>query len=41
MRGSRYADFPAPLLDAGAMHRGRAGWTHLRIATDPDDDPGC
>ena len=38
IRGRRYADFAAPLrevgalLDAGAMHPGRTGRAHLRIA---------
>lgn len=38
VNGKRYADFPAPLrevgalLDAGAMHPGRTGRAHLRIA---------
>ena len=38
IRGTHYADFPAPLrevgalLDAGAMHPGRTGRAHLRIA---------
>lgn len=37
VNGQRYADFPAPLrevgalLDAGAMHPGRTGRAHLRI----------
>ncbi|MGA8045075.1 MAG: ABC transporter ATP-binding protein [Dermatophilaceae bacterium] len=45
VRGRRYIDFPAPLrevgalLDAGAMHPGRTGRSHLRIAAQSNGIP--
>jgi ABC-2 type transport system ATP-binding protein len=47
VRGSRYSDFPAPLrevgalLDAGAMHPGRTGRAHLRIAAHANGIPAA
>ena len=45
VNGRRYVDFPAPLrevgalLDAGAMHPGRTGRSHLRIAAQANGIP--
>jgi ABC-2 type transport system ATP-binding protein len=47
VRGRRYSDFPAPLrevgalLDAGAMHPGRTGRAHLRVAAHSNGIPAA